>query len=335
MPSRAEEHGIHRERQSGGALGQPPPVMGYACANMTDRPNFLVLGVSKTGTGVLCDQLQQHPSVYVSPNREPHFFALGELTEQPSYAGPVPRQPHPVVSRWQDYQALYAGVKGETAIGEASTSNFQTRACQRIRQYIPDARLILVLRHPADRAYSQFVQNRRTFREPLPDFERALAAEEQRRREGWWPGFHYAAENLYADRLSLILDAFARSRISIHLFDDLTRDRAGTLGRMIEFLGADPGVKLGAVSESPAPFSYRHRGLQRLVSSYNPVMRWIKPLLPSGIWGAARHAMERANRTPPPALDPELRRRLTRQFSTDLRRVQALTGIDLTSWLDA
>src|SRR5262249_36967074 len=150
---------------------------------------FLVLGVAKAGTTSLHSYLSQHPQIYMSRMKEPHFFAYGEAP-LPAFIGPgVDRLKDRIVATWDAYQTLFAEMNGERACGEVSTTNIMQRACERIKHYLPKARLIVILRQPAERAYSQFLHMRRYGWEPMADFAAALAAEEMRRQQNWQPVF--------------------------------------------------------------------------------------------------------------------------------------------------
>ena len=105
-------------------------------------PNFLIIGAAKSGTSALYHYLRQHPQIYMSRRKETHFFG---------YEGRDPHTNGPgdtiggAVTNLTDYQALFADVKDEIAIGEASpTYVYVPQACERIKQYIPQAKLILI-----------------------------------------------------------------------------------------------------------------------------------------------------------------------------------------------
>ena len=97
-------------------------------------PNFLIIGAMKSGTTTLYDSLNAHPQIYMSRLKEPHFFSYDGTQNFP-------------ITNLEDYQALFRGVSNETLIGEASTTYlFNSKAPERIRHYIPQAKLIAILR---------------------------------------------------------------------------------------------------------------------------------------------------------------------------------------------
>ena len=183
-------------------------------------PNFVVVGVAKAGTSSLHGYLRQHPDVFMPQMKDPGFFAFNNQADPWRYK---------VTSR-EAYEALFADVRGERAIGEVSDTYFDSKvAPANIKAAIPDARLIVSLREPASRAFSLYhmMLRNRGMNEGL-SFLEALE-----RGEGLRLGYH--------DSLKAYFDHFDRSRIRVVLFDDLTRNTLATVQSLFGFLGIDSG----------------------------------------------------------------------------------------------
>ena len=146
-------------------------------------PNFLVIGAAKSGTSSLYMYLKQHPEIYMSPIKEPHFFSFDDESKMTKGPGdPI----HKAITNFDDYQAQFDGVTDEKAIGEASTSYlYRPEAPGRIHAMLPDAKLIVILRNPVDRAFSAYMHVVRDKRETSKDFAEALSKEESRKAAGW------------------------------------------------------------------------------------------------------------------------------------------------------
>jgi hypothetical protein len=138
-------------------------------------------------------------------------------------------------------------------VGEASPSYlFHPLGPQRVRELIPDAKLVALVRNPVDRAFSHYQHEVALGREPLT-FEDALAAEDERLRgeeqrmvaepryfsHPWW-NYTYRARGRYAEQLERWLDVFPREQLLVVPSEDLGSDPDGTYGRVLEFLGAPP-----------------------------------------------------------------------------------------------
>src|ERR1051325_6146140 len=139
-------------------------------------PNFLVIGAVKSGTTALHRYLKQHPDIFMSTPKELRFFPFED--RPPDFRGPGDAEDmKPAVKSIGDYRARFAEGARHPARGESSPLYlYYPRSAERLRHHIPDAKLIAILRHPADRAYSQYLMKVRDGHERL-DFAAALDAE--------------------------------------------------------------------------------------------------------------------------------------------------------------
>lgn len=171
-------------------------------------PNFLIIGAAKAGTTSLYSYLKQHPDIFMSSWKEPKFFSLeGEKLD---FQGPSQIINTDSINNLESYLELFEGVKDETAIGEASPIYlYSPKAPANIKKYIPDAKLIVVLRHPAERAFSSFAHLIRAGYETL-SFEEALEEEPQRIKEKWAPLWYYKEKGFYAQQLERYFELFDR-----------------------------------------------------------------------------------------------------------------------------
>jgi Sulfotransferase family len=303
-------------------------------------PNFFIVGAQKAGTTSLYHYLNQHPQVYMSPIKEPFFFdheldSKGEVVER-EFAGR--RQP-PRFANIGEYRALFAGVRDEKAIGEATPLYIYAPGTpDRIERYVPGAKSIALLRHPAERAYSAYLYAVRIGAEPLTDFEQALRAEPLRVRDGWHYVFHYRSRGLYYEQLKRYYEVFGRERIGVWLYEDMREDPAGVARSVFRFLEVDDAFIPDTSSRhNPAgvPASARARVAMRVTDRALGGLR--KGLAPTSSILPLAYKMRRAVHsrilTEPPPIDPELRKELTRSYREDVLRLQELIGRDLSAWL--
>ncbi len=143
-------------------------------------PNFFIVGAPKAGTSALYDYLGQHPAVYVSPIKEPAFFAadllelkrqLGTPEADPDELrawlnGPMSGRRSGVIDEWAQYLKLFKNVRHETAVGEVSANYLASHSAPRaIYERIPHARIIAVLRRHLRRSVVDALR-RATHRRP-------------------------------------------------------------------------------------------------------------------------------------------------------------------------
>jgi hypothetical protein len=217
---------------------------GKATAFARPLPDFLIIGAQKAGTTALYAYLLQHPAITGPSWKEVSFFDRHYARGEAWYRGNFPNT------------LRGRGVRRRTGVdplvGEASPSYvFHPSAPERAAALVPDARLVVLVRNPVDRAYSQYHHEVSLGREPL-SFEQALAQEGARMRgelermrdpayfsHAWW-NFTYVSRGLYAEQLERWLAAFPREHLLVVPSDDLLEHPAETYARVLEFLGAPP-----------------------------------------------------------------------------------------------
>ena len=289
-------------------------------------PNFFIVGAQKAGTTSLYHYLNQHPQVYMSPRKEPHFFeGMHSEFRRPG------RRSTPV-SDLAAYQALFEGASDERAIGEASASYlYSPRAPGLIKSSVPNARIIAVLRNPADRAYSNFLHCVQVGREPLGSFAEALQAEQSRMRDKWGPLWYYKHKGFYYAQVKRYLDTFGQGQVGVWLYEDLRYDALGTLGEVFRFLGVDESfVPDASVEHNPSgiPRIGRLYTGVRTFTARNPVL--VERVLPARLRGYVKSRLF----AKPPPFPPEVREELIEGYREDILRLQDLIGRDLSVWLE-
>jgi hypothetical protein len=295
-------------------------------------PNFLVIGVAKSGTTSLYHYLRQHPQIFMSPVKEPRFFALQGRSLD--FNGPGDeRIRRDAMLTLDAYRELFEGVDGERAIGEASVLYMpHPNACEAIARQIPDAKLIAVLRDPAERAYSGFQFHLREGLEPVADFDEALRAEPQRIADGWYYTWHYRDQGFYHRKLLPYFERFDPSRIRVYLYEDLQRDPHRMLADIFRFLGVDDGFRPQLATrhnQSGRPRSVR---LQRLLTRPHPAKEAAKSVVPEQ-WGHRLISRVQAGNLSRAPLRPETRADLIECYREDIGRLEELIDRDLSHWL--
>jgi hypothetical protein len=293
------------------------------------RPDFFIVGAFKAGTTSLYDYLGQHPQVFLPFHKEPMYFGADLDARYQKMSE-------------QDYLHLFADARADQRVGEASPWYlYSTAAASEISAFSPSARIIVMLRNPVDVMYAQHSQLLFNQREDLADFGAALEAEGERRGGERIPAGALRREALFyrhsvrfAEQLRRYLDVFGRERVHIIVYDDLRDDTAGVVRGTFEFLGVDPTQAVDLGIHNPNR-SARLGLVQRLI--YRPpgplrrLMPWLRrfPLA-----HRVRDMVVAANSQPEDRapMDPELRRRLTRELAPQVAELGQLIGRDLSAW---
>jgi hypothetical protein len=199
---------------------------------------------------------------------------------------------------------------------------------------VPRARLIAVLRHPVDRAYSNWGHLWADGLEPQPDFVAACADEERRMAEGWAPFWRYLGLGRYGEQLRAVLERFPREHIHVLRYRDLVDTPATALNGICAFLGIEPDAVLDVPSENVSTYvspSATTRLLQVAVRSGASLGRH----LPPQVWRRASAPLLSALRRTGahrPELNPADRARLLSGFADDIALLECLTGQSFADW---
>lgn len=296
-------------------------------------PNFLVIGAMSSGTTSLYEYLRGHPQIFMSPVKEPAFFALED--GRVDFRGPGDGTATAAMTANSDaYRALFAGAGPEhRAVGEASAWYLLSEdAPRRIRDAIPGARLVAILRDPSERAYASFRHLIRAGREPIPDFIRALAEEDKRARDRWDWLWRYVAAGFYHRQLERYFRLFDRSQIRLFLHEDLAGNTPGVVRDVFEFLGVDPHVVVDTARRFNPSAPPRSAGLQRFLTRPNALKSIVRPLVPLSMRRRVVRSLLSANEGQA-RLPSGARARLVSVYREDILKLQDLIGRDLSGWL--
>lgn len=212
-------------------------------------PSFFIIGANKCGTSSLYRYLVGHPNVLPCALKEPNFFGLHD----PQY----------IASRIDEYYALFptrqyqgdlsfrweasdrAGASSLTRVqvkrdpardyitGEASANTFQDVSPALLHKYLPDVRLILLVRNPVDRAYShhrmyqRFQSDGNQLGFDVKDFETDIRAEMEAHARG--ENTHYISPGIYIDKLEGWISEYGRDQIKVIITEELADLRKAEL----------------------------------------------------------------------------------------------------------
>jgi len=291
-------------------------------------PNFLILGTAKAGTTALHTYLKQHPEIYLTPNKETNFFSFEGTNIDFQGIGDEALKEFSITDL-ETYQEQFSGVTNESAIGEACPLYlYHPTTAQNIADYIPDCRLIIMLRNPVDRAYANFLHLIRDDREPFTNFDQALAAEKRRIANNWEWFWHYKQVGYYSEQIQRYYDLFDRDQIEIYLYEDLQETPLDLFQNIFNFLEVDndfiPDLNLRP-NKSGMP---KNKLLHQLLRKPNPIKTMLKPLFPASVRQKIQH-----RNLAKPQMSIETRQKLTQLFRDDILVCQDLIQRDLSGWL--
>jgi Sulfotransferase domain len=287
---------------------------------MAAKPTFLIIGAMKCGTTSLHHYLRLHPEIQIPLVKEPNYFS-----------GPPGRFPYPLGSKRIETLVQYEDLfdSGVDVRGEASPNYAlypqRTGVPERIKETVPDAKLIYLVRDPVERAVSQYhlhvstVGEQRPLREALGDLSDQYSP--------------YTCPGFYAKQLDRYLEHFSQGKILIIDQADLLKERGGTLRRIFSFLEVDEFFDSPGFDEEMNA-GRDHRSFSKVVA----FTAWARttPLqrLPRGLRVFMRRSAENVMSKPleTPTLDVDLRERLVDLYAGDAARLRSMTGMRFASW---
>lgn len=284
----------------------------------------------KAATTSLYTYLKQHPDVFMSKVKEPMFFNNYKKENDYFVKGRKTKK----ITTLQDYTALFDKEKNQSAIGEASPAYiYDKKTPYLIKEVIPEVKIIVVLRQPIERAYSNFLHARRAGREPITKFTEAINSEEKRKENNWSPLYFYKDKGFYYKQLKRYFELFPKENIKVLLFEDVVKNPTTTTQEIFSFLGVDsnfiPDTKQKTnVSGTPkGVFGWLIMNLRY----YNLIpniafSKYLPNFLVNFIFQSAYSKPEK--------LDAKLKRELTEKyFKQDILQLENLIKKDLSHWL--
>ncbi|MBE9044358.1 sulfotransferase [Pleurocapsales cyanobacterium LEGE 10410] len=303
------------------------------------KPNLFIVGQPKSGTTALHKFLGQHPEIFMSSVKEPHFFCSDFHLESDRAYGK---------QRFFDYRSesaymqLFAKANGVKIAGESSTNYLYSQvAAEKISNFNPDAKIIIILREPAKFLYSLHSHYVKFTEENEPDFLTALALETEREQEKATsprvtsPSYLYYSQRVqYREQVKRYCDRFNREQIKIVVFEEFKSENDRVYREILEFLGVDSNFtpEYDAVNVNK---EVKFKAINDLVN--NPLIKNIsKNLLSQEFNEFIRdNIVEKLlwHQAPKTKMPEEIKIELMRQYQPEVVRISELTGIDLiTKW---
>ena len=234
------------------------------CDDKCIAPEFLVIGAQKSGTSSLTYYLDEHPQIRIL-EKEAHFF---DQLEEPTKDSVCE-----YCSRF--YPASDKYLRGETT----PCYLYMPYAANRIKTFAPNAKLVVILRDPYQRAYSHYWKNIKNGREKL-GFLEALQSEKDRMNVDHWHSmqFSYVARSRYAEQLDRYYELFDQDKIFLMTLDQLISDPEKSLSSLLQFLEIDYqflssrlGEKRNVAAKSHSKLLFKIEGWIKRVINNPPI----------------------------------------------------------------
>lgn len=290
-------------------------------------PDFIIIGAAKSGTTTLYQYLCRHPQVYMSTPKEPEFFARDERYDRGM--------------EW--YASLFSKAQSHQVCGEAST--IYTRwpqfpeAAPRISKALPTVKLIYIMRHPVERAYSHYVQRIKNAQNARRQLEVQGSFEQRIKKESF-----FLDSSDYMKQIEQYIQLFPKELFLFILMDDLIKNPADTIGKVCHFIGVDAGIDIvenQPIAANQATYHKEWFLRSRITAPLKkiPGLAGAAALLPQGVRDGAYQVLRQLpyrqqveqKYLPQPML-PETRQMLLARFREPNQRLAEFLERDLSHW---
>ena len=286
-------------------------------------PNFFIVGAQKAGTTSLYFYLKKIPGVYMSPLKELFYFAPHAV--QNNIAD--------VIRDKKEYLKLFENARGYTAVGEATPFYLLDPDAPRlIHQTVPQARIIMSLRDPIERAYSNYLMKMK-YSGIKSSFYDELMRDYKTQEKLYGKSQLYVEFGMYYEQVKRYFDIFGRDQVKVIIFEEFVQHIEQSINEVLAFLGVNYTVT--AIKEQYNPYSVPRSPLSRLVFAF---FRWLRArnikfykilaLLPDSLVESAPEKIL-FKRTQKPKIDPKAVKFLREIYYDDVLKLQSLLGRSL------
>lgn len=294
-------------------------------------PNFLIVGTARSGTTSLHEYLGKHPDIFMPLQKEPSFF-----TFYPTAPAFINAKNKYLVDETA-YLELFKG-RNEKILGESSTPYlyFFEKTIANIKKLIPDYRkikILIILRHPAERAFSQYMHMRRDLLEEL-SFEEALKQEKQRMQDKMHFDFFYVDKGFYYEQVKAYLENF--DNVKIVFYHQIENNTQRVLEEVYQFLGVDASLNKEELKKRNQSGEMKVKWFKKIITTRkNPVLNFFRKLMSRETKKKLRNnvkAILLKYNLKKTEIQPETRKYLVELYKEDTKKLSALIQKDLSDW---
>jgi hypothetical protein len=308
---------------------------------MSTKPDFFIVGAAKSGTTALQQILASHPSVYMSPIKEPNFFynevAISELrhglqdklkkenAEQWINEGMNGELWNAFLREEKMYKKLFEKADTNQISGEASVSYlYSLEAAKKIYTYNPNSKIIILLRNPSERAWSHFLMEKRMGLVPK-NFTEAFKINNNEDSKIWGKDPIFLSGGLYYLQVKRFLDIFPKEQVFICFYEDYKANPQKLITELLNFLGID--------NKQEIKIKIANEARKSVFDSFLP-SGGLKHTLRSiaqktGVHSTLKKIFSKKNNEKIPA---DVRTLLNNYYLADINKLEDLLHVNLNNW---
>lgn len=296
-------------------------------------PDFFIVGAPKCGTTSLYEYLKQHPDLFLPEGKEIAFFSKDFTKEANAHQSTAYKKTSLAPKTLAQYLDYFSDYKDQKIIGTSSPWDLTSEVdAIEIKKVNPKAKIIIIIREPIGLLKSLHIQLQYTQAENIKSLKKALAAEEERRKNNQVPKtaqrasfLFYREYTKFSKHIQKYQNAFPKEQIKIIIFDDFINDTAKVYEDLLDFLGVDTTFK-------PDFKIFNATKVSRIHFLNHPLLiASIAKILPKSI----RYKLSKLNKkfntktAQKESLDPETEKSLKKDLKPELEKTGDLINRDL------
>lgn len=290
---------------------------------------FFVIGTAKSGTTSIYQYLSQHPDIFLPNVKEIHYYSNATSKNDFDFIKPKSNKTYhtKVIKDEQAYNSLFEKASKETYLGDCSPSYFyDENAAKRIYDDYPESKLIVVLRDPIDRAYSQFLMERRIGIEANENFLDALKTDFENDKDRIWGIDHlYVDHGMYFKQLQGFRKFFRDDQILCLSFQDITKNTEEALKDILNFLEIDSTFKFKYDTVHNKYKTHRNSFTKGILKSKKWLM-WSIDFFPESVVKSIKAVFFKEAEKP--VLDEKALKYLQQVYKKDIKKLEGMPHID-------
>ena len=293
-------------------------------------PNLLIVGAAKCGTTSLHNYLKQHPDIFMSKQKEPHFLINSDIGED---------RIHKAITVLEDYEDMFKTnsiykYKGESSVMYLAFPEFSIK---NIKKYLdPDVKIIIMLRNPVERAFAGYLHNLRYNPSENLSFEEAFEKSEARyyQERDITPDTRYLHVGNYYSQVESFMSMF-NDNVLVIMYEDYVNNIDLCLANVFDFLDIDKISVDTSRRHMVGGWIFKRKFLRNLLIPKNNFKSLIKSFLPNKkIRKAIKQKIMNMITVENPSISKDMHKKLTEYYRKDIDNLSKLLNKELNCWIN-
>ena len=294
------------------------------------KTEYFVVGAAKSGTTSIYTALREHGKFSLPHEKEPNRFNTGSSNVPGK--GPGDHHATTVLRETKKYDNNFGSPLGGPRVDFSVSYLYDDQAAKKIFEHNPDAKILIILRNPIQRAFSHYLHMTRDCRESL-SFENGLKVEEDRVRDGFEFSWHYKNMGMYNKQVEKYISLFGE-RVVVIKFEDFFTEQQSVNKTLENFFGLDYGSFKLKDDKLNATGTVKNKMLAKIFNRPSAVRNLIKKIIPRETGRYIMNKFRNANLdTEKPKINPDVQSMLEEFYREDIGRLGTTLGRDFSDWL--